>query len=46
LQRGRAGGIPDVLADIDADLYPGNLEDGALCAGLEIAVLVEDPIVG
>jgi hypothetical protein len=43
---GRALGVPDVLADVDADFRARDLEDLRLGAGGEVALLVEDAVVG
>ncbi len=44
LDRRRAAGIPDILADVDADDHAVDHEDRRALAGLEVAVLVEDAI--
>ncbi len=41
----RGPGLPDVLADEDAEPYAAVLDDRRLRAGLEISHLVEDGIV-
>ncbi|GBD11923.1 hypothetical protein HRbin23_01606 [bacterium HR23] len=46
LDGGGAHRIPDVLADIHADGGAVDDEDGALPPGAEVAVLVEDAVVG
>ncbi len=43
---GRRPRLPDVLADRDADERLPELEEEQLAAGLEVAVLVEDAVVG
>ena len=45
LHRRGAGVVPDVLADVDAGLHPVDLEDGALVAAREVALLVEHAVV-
>ncbi len=42
----RRTGDPDVLADGEADLDPVDLDDRPAGAALEVAQLVEDPVVG
>src|SRR5712692_8190268 len=46
LPRHRAGRVPAVLADGDPDADPGLLEDRTAMAGGEVALLVEDAVVG
>ena len=38
--------VPDVLADVDADAHAADVVDRARVARLEVAVLVEDAVVG
>ena len=38
--------IPDVLADVHADAHAGDLVDGDAIARLEVAVFIEDAVVG
>ena len=46
LRHRRRPRLPDVLADAHPDRDPVELEDGGLCAALEVALLVEDAVVG
>ena len=46
LHRRRSQGVPDVLADVDANVDAVDDEDGALGPGLEVAVFVKDAVVG
>ena len=46
LQGGGPRGIPDVLADVGREHRVAHDEHGRLRAGLEVAVLVEDAVVG
>jgi hypothetical protein len=46
LAAGRITGVPDILADREPDPGSGHAEDRRLRAGLEVAVLVEDAVVG
>ena len=46
LVRARRPGLPDVLADRDADAVPRRARSGRPRAGLEVALLVEDAVVG
>jgi hypothetical protein len=43
---GRAFRVPDVLADAHADLGAGDGEELDLIAGAEVALLIEDAVVG
>ena len=46
LDAGRADLVPDILANIDADADAGDGIDGAAVTGAEVAVFVEDAVVG
>ena len=46
LRGGRPQGVPDVLADVDAYVDAIDHEYRALGAGLEVAVFIEDAVVG
>ena len=46
LHRGRARVVPDVFADVDADVDAPDGEHGALVAALEVPLLVEHAVVG
>ncbi len=45
LAGGRAG-LPDVLADGQPDAVPADVDHRAAASGLEVALLVEDAVVG
>src|SRR5207248_232842 len=46
LNQGRSAGVPNVLAYIDADEGACDLVDRRARAGPEIAILVEDAVIG
>src|SRR5260370_32950579 len=40
------GRVPDIFADVDADMYPVDEEDGSLAPSLKVAILIKNAIVG
>src|SRR3984893_6105946 len=46
LQRQGSGRIPDIFADVDANMHVVDAKDGGLATRLEIAVLVKNSVVG
>src|SRR5258708_4121486 len=41
-----AGRIPDVFTDVHAHVYAVDQKEGRLVPGLEVAILIEDAVVG